>query len=277
MSRAPNRGPAAAADNRRALLAAARAVLADGGLSAPLNAVARTAGVGQGSLYRHFADRVDLAIAVFDDNVRELEAMAAEPAATLDDLIGLLTRRAIESVAFVDMITADTDDPRLADIGHRVEVAVARKLAQAQTDGRVDSALDAADLTLAVAMVANLVAKRALLRCTSVEQHRRKWDQATAGVPGRERAISSLRRLGLDDELPDAPEPSDHVAEHELEHPVRSGSPRAPNSTGLAPARYGHSEEYSRDPASWAGSVTVCIGTPSADDASRKSWSRPGP
>jgi AcrR family transcriptional regulator len=159
MSRAPNRGPAAAADNRRALLAAARAVLADGGLSAPLNAVARTAGVGQGSLYRHFADRVDLAIAVFDDNVRELEAMAAEPAATLDDLIGLLTRRAIESVAFVDMITSDTDDPRLADIGHRVEVAVARKLAQAQTDGRVDSALDAADLSLAVAMVANLVAK----------------------------------------------------------------------------------------------------------------------
>ena len=40
--------------------------------------VAKKAGVGQGSLYRHFPDRVSLALAVFEDNVAELEVMAAE-------------------------------------------------------------------------------------------------------------------------------------------------------------------------------------------------------
>ena len=56
-----NRGPSAGPENRRALIAAARAVFAESGYSAPLSAVARRAGVGQGSLYRHFPDRVALA------------------------------------------------------------------------------------------------------------------------------------------------------------------------------------------------------------------------
>ena len=66
-----NRGPAAAAGNRRALIAAAREVYAVGGLGAPFSAVAKRAGVGQGSLYRHFPDRTALAVAVFEDNVRD--------------------------------------------------------------------------------------------------------------------------------------------------------------------------------------------------------------
>lgn len=127
-------------------------------MKAPLSAVARTAGVGQGSLYRHFPDRVDLALAVFDENVREVEALAARPTTTLDDLLAVLTDRAIDSVAFVDMITADTDDPRLAAVAERVESAIAATLPSAQREGRVRTELEAADVVLAVAMVAHLVA-----------------------------------------------------------------------------------------------------------------------
>ena len=43
--------------NRAALLDAARAVFADHGLDAPLDLIAEKAGVGRGTLYRHFADR----------------------------------------------------------------------------------------------------------------------------------------------------------------------------------------------------------------------------
>ncbi|HEU0181064.1 MAG TPA: helix-turn-helix domain-containing protein, partial [Agromyces mariniharenae] len=70
--RKPNRGPSAGPANRRALIAAARDVFATEGLQAPFSAVAKKAGVGQGSLYRHFPDRLSLAVAVFDENLDEL-------------------------------------------------------------------------------------------------------------------------------------------------------------------------------------------------------------
>ena len=68
------------------MINAAREVFGESGLTAPLNSVAKRAGVGQGSLYRHFPDRVSLAVAVFDDNIGELEAIADRPDSTLDDL-----------------------------------------------------------------------------------------------------------------------------------------------------------------------------------------------
>lgn len=177
-----NRGPAAAAANREALLTAARAVLDSQGLNAPLNAVARTAGVGQGSLYRHFPDRINLVLAVFDDNVRQVEVLAAEPSATLDDLLALLTRQTIDSVAFVDMINPELDDPRLAEVAHRVEAAIAAKLPQAHRDGRIRADLSASDITLAVAMIANLLAKTP--RRSRSQRAEQAWSLIGIGLGG---------------------------------------------------------------------------------------------
>ena len=70
--RAGNRGPAAAAGNRRALLRAARDLFAQKGYNVPLSAIARAAGVGQAVLYRHFPRRLDLAFAVFEENFADL-------------------------------------------------------------------------------------------------------------------------------------------------------------------------------------------------------------
>ena len=44
----------------------------------PLSAIAREAGVGQGVLYRHFPTRIDLALAVFEENFAELESLATD-------------------------------------------------------------------------------------------------------------------------------------------------------------------------------------------------------
>ena len=68
-TRKPNLGPSAGPGNRRALIVAAREIFAEDGLAAPFSAVAKRAGVGQGSLYRHFPDRLALAVAVFDENI----------------------------------------------------------------------------------------------------------------------------------------------------------------------------------------------------------------
>lgn len=62
--------------NRERLLAAARALFADGGPDASLEAVARGAGFGIGTLYRHFPTREALFLAVYQREADELVALA---------------------------------------------------------------------------------------------------------------------------------------------------------------------------------------------------------
>lgn len=85
----PDRMRADARRNRERLLAAARAVFAERGLDAPMGAVARRAGVGVATLYRHFPTREDLVRAAF---ARQLESCAqalAEALALPDPWDGL--------------------------------------------------------------------------------------------------------------------------------------------------------------------------------------------
>jgi AcrR family transcriptional regulator len=70
--------------NRDGLLCAARVAFAEHGLDAPLEHVAREAGVSIGTLYRHFPARIDLVQAVFTESLTGL-LEAAERAAAMDD------------------------------------------------------------------------------------------------------------------------------------------------------------------------------------------------
>jgi AcrR family transcriptional regulator len=72
-----------AARNRAAIVEAARAVFAEQGLDAPLDAIARRAGTGNATLYRRFPTRGDLIAAVFAD--RMSEHVAAVEAGLADD------------------------------------------------------------------------------------------------------------------------------------------------------------------------------------------------
>src|SRR5246127_918063 len=62
--------------NRERLLEAAKAVFSAGGPEASLEAVARTAGVGIGTLYRHFPTREALFEAVYRREVQQLADLA---------------------------------------------------------------------------------------------------------------------------------------------------------------------------------------------------------
>ncbi|MGW1034085.1 TetR/AcrR family transcriptional regulator [Streptomyces antibioticus] len=57
--------------NQKKLLAAAAEVFATSGVDAPVREVAARAGVGMGTLYRHFPTRADLVVAVFRHQVEE--------------------------------------------------------------------------------------------------------------------------------------------------------------------------------------------------------------
>jgi AcrR family transcriptional regulator len=70
--------------NRDALVTAARQVFCDHGLEAPLEQIARQAGVGIATLYRRFPSRAALLDAVLADNL-QAHVDAAEQALDMDD------------------------------------------------------------------------------------------------------------------------------------------------------------------------------------------------
>ncbi|UIJ72550.1 TetR/AcrR family transcriptional regulator [Aurantimonas sp. HBX-1] len=75
--------------NRERLLAAAAEVFRTGGAEASLEAVARCAGVGIGTLYRHFPTRDALFEAVYRREVEQLAALADELAKAADPVAAL--------------------------------------------------------------------------------------------------------------------------------------------------------------------------------------------
>jgi AcrR family transcriptional regulator len=154
-----NRGPSAGPANRRALIAAAREVFAERGYSAPLSVIARRAGVGQGSLYRHFPDRIALAVAVFDENIAELEAVAAKPDTTLEDFFDVVTDQAIGSTALIDLFMSDPKDPRTEHLATRVTAVAGAVLSREQAGGRISRDVTVDDIVLAISMLASVLTR----------------------------------------------------------------------------------------------------------------------
>jgi AcrR family transcriptional regulator len=64
--------------NQEKLIAAAREAFTAHGIEAPLDDIARRAGVGPGTLYRHFPTRESLLAAVYVSDIETLAARAAE-------------------------------------------------------------------------------------------------------------------------------------------------------------------------------------------------------
>ncbi|MGI5218912.1 TetR/AcrR family transcriptional regulator [Nocardia sp. CA-290969] len=158
--RQANRGPAAAAENRAALIAAARDLLATRGAEVPLEVIAQQAGVGKGSLYRHFPTRESIILAVFEDNLAELEHRAGLPGTTVEDLLDAVVDQLVESAAFVVVLDPrDSSDPRIAAAGATLRELFVAKLADPAARGRFRADLDIRELVVAVGMIAGLLAR----------------------------------------------------------------------------------------------------------------------
>ena len=104
--------------NRDALLAAARVAFTERGAAASLEDVARRAGVGVGTLYRHFPTRQDLVEAVYVEEVEALCRSAGSGEGTSwDKLVGWFDR-------FVDYVVTKRAliDEMVATIGQTAPV-----------------------------------------------------------------------------------------------------------------------------------------------------------
>jgi AcrR family transcriptional regulator len=87
----PDSKRADASRNAARLLAAAREVLAESGNDAAYDAIARRAGVGNATLYRHFPTRADLLAAVYADEVATLCRRGADLLDAPDPVDALFT------------------------------------------------------------------------------------------------------------------------------------------------------------------------------------------
>lgn len=99
-----------AARNRAKVLAAAESAFAADGLGVPLDEIARRAGVGPGTVYRHFPTKEALFEAVVAHRLERLTeqaralADAEDPGQAFLDLFGLLVRHAVGNRALADAL-----------------------------------------------------------------------------------------------------------------------------------------------------------------------------
>jgi AcrR family transcriptional regulator len=145
------------ADARRnydLLVAAARNVFAQQGGGASMDAIAKEAGVGVGTLYRHFPKRIDVVEAVYREDVDELVTGAQALAAELEPwpaLVGWLeafVRYASSKRRFLNELhEAFEKNPQLRIASReRIEDALSIVLIRAQEAGVVRQDLDGPDL-----------------------------------------------------------------------------------------------------------------------------------
>jgi AcrR family transcriptional regulator len=140
--------------NYERLLDAARKVFADQGGGASMEAIAKQAGVGVGTLYRHFPKRIDLVEAVYRDDVDALVGSAEHGLADLDPwtaLAGWLrayvdyarTKRTFLN----ELHEAFEKNPDLKSASReRISAACDRVLARAQQAGAARTDIDGSDL-----------------------------------------------------------------------------------------------------------------------------------
>ena len=206
-----------AARNRLRLIAAARVVLAERGLHAPLDEIARRAEVGNATLYRHFPSRCDLVAAVFADTLRQVVATAEIGLADPDPWHGFaqhmefLCRVQAGNRALADLLIARVEgSPELEALRCRAHDRLNRIIRRAQSAGQLRSEFRHRDVVLVLMANAGLIERTGLHAPNSWRRHLSfvleglRADATTAVIPSppSERSVGAAmaglaERMGL--------------------------------------------------------------------------------
>jgi AcrR family transcriptional regulator len=171
-----------AARNRAAIIVASRSLFGERGLDAPLDQIARLAGVGNATLYRHFPARCALVAAVFAETLGDVVAAAHEALAQPDPWVGFtsyvtfLCRLQATDRGLADLLTTTiTGAAELEELRARAYVDFGRIVKRAKKTGGLRSDFQPEDLVLILMANAGLVHRTAatvpdawsrLLSCT---------------------------------------------------------------------------------------------------------------
>jgi AcrR family transcriptional regulator len=147
--------------NVLALLQAAKTVFADSGVNAPAKEITDLAGVGVGTLYRHFPRRSDLIISVLQHDIDECIDAAHELTITLApwDALAAWSDRYTQFVGTKRGLAAalHSGDPAYDDLPQhlleRLEPALHALLARAMKHGYARDDVSARDILTTVALI----------------------------------------------------------------------------------------------------------------------------
>jgi AcrR family transcriptional regulator len=140
--------------NRDRLLQTAKAAFAEEGLAVPLDEIARRAGVGPGTLYRHFPTKEALFEAVVHErlrqHLRDARALgsAADAGSALFEFVERLVTEAAAKQDLVDALAGAGVDVRTAVAATASELRseIGNLLARAQESGAVRTDIELSDL-----------------------------------------------------------------------------------------------------------------------------------
>ncbi|MFS8479183.1 MAG: helix-turn-helix domain-containing protein [Micromonosporaceae bacterium] len=124
-----------ARENRERILAAAEQVFGEAGAAGSTEEVARRAGVGVGTVFRHFPNKRELIDATLVRHFQLLTEQASRVAAAAEP--GAALRAVLEAM----VASAGTKVTLLAALGHEVEASVALRQAARELRAVVESAL----------------------------------------------------------------------------------------------------------------------------------------
>jgi AcrR family transcriptional regulator len=150
--------------NRERIVNAAREMFVEYGPDVPLDEVARRAGVGNATVYRHFADRAELVrqvvLAVTDrvaDHAEEgIAAADADADAAFGALRGFVHAAADERIgALCPMLMAgfDPNHPDLLDARERLERSIEGLMGRARAAGQLRADIAVGDLMVALSQL----------------------------------------------------------------------------------------------------------------------------
>jgi AcrR family transcriptional regulator len=148
-----------AARNRELLVAAGREVFAERGLDASLDDVAKRAGLGVGTAYRHFANKHELAHAIFAQAIEDIVALA-ERAAALDDpwagLVGFLEGAAEAQTTdrgLREVLMGIHDPVKMEEVSQRITAPLRQVVERCRANGTLRSDVEASDVGVLVMML----------------------------------------------------------------------------------------------------------------------------
>jgi AcrR family transcriptional regulator len=144
-----------AAERRERLLKAAEEAFARDGLDVPLHLIAEKAGVGRATLYRNFADRSELVLAIF---VEQIEDLGRRTRARLNDpdvFLWFLDQMAALMMGSAGLSTAirDLKVEAMEPVRRSLREAGAEALAVSQAAGRVRPDLTVEDIRVLALML----------------------------------------------------------------------------------------------------------------------------
>ena len=126
-SRLPHTLRSDARDNRELILGAARAVFATEGLNVPMREIARRAGVGPATLYRHFPAKETLVTEAFAHELRACHAIIAEGLADPDPWHGFCL--VVEKICELHARNRGFTDAFMSSYPNAIDFAAAREQA----------------------------------------------------------------------------------------------------------------------------------------------------